>query len=200
MTADSPTAVATRPSATPVLDPAPDERPAPRRRRRSSRALAAGLIVLAALVGALTWSTWARERARTDTTEAVAAQPAVRQALADAERRIEERRAAHARAEAELDALVQDLGLRSSERDELWGSATEAHRELDELTFLADVRAGTVLEQGAHLADLRACLRAAEQALALTSTGSAGLGRRILDDSTGACERAEAYLEGRDAP
>jgi hypothetical protein len=197
MTVDSPTAIAARPPDLTHRPPTAGDRGGRPRHRRLSTAQWGALGLLAALAVTLAWSGWAHRRARAETTEAVAEGAAVSRALADAERRLEDRRAALAAAEAELDDLARDLDRRSAERDELWQTSVDGHRQLEELRFLADVRAGTLLEQGAHLADLRTCLRAAEQALALSSTGSVEQGRRILDESTGACGRAEAYLERR---
>lgn len=108
--------------------------------------------------------------------------------------RVRERSAAITALGGQLDSLGRDLATRTGEVAETARAVADARRRLDELTFTGDVQAGTLLERGALLADLQACLRAADQALNLSATGAETAARDATAAADDACGRAEAAV------
>ncbi|MFN8041647.1 MAG: hypothetical protein U0Q07_20695 [Acidimicrobiales bacterium] len=184
--------------APPTTDaPAPAHRPDPggdgAPRRRWPRRVVAAAVVLA-LLGGLVASRRAADGARDDLAAARAAlgPSADERVRTDAATAAD--RADLARIRGQLDALAQDLATRSDERAAAAAAVVAARRRLDDLHFTADVQGGKLLEQGAYLADMQACLQAADQALNLSSTGRDDQARDITAEADAACARAEAYL------
>ena len=164
----------------------------PRRRRRLVRWAAAALAL--ALLGGLVASRRAADGARADLATAEAQLGPTADQRARVEAAIAADEADLSRIRAQLDALAQDLATRSDERAAAAAAVTAARHRLDDLHFAADVQGGKLLEQGAYLADMQACLRAADQALNLSSTGRDDQARDITAEADAACARAESYL------
>ncbi len=171
-------------------DLAPGDAPAP---RRWPRRLAAALVVLALLVG-LVASRRGAATARDDRDAALAQLTPTADQRDGIDAATAADRADLARIRGQLDALAQDLATRSDERAAAAAAVAAARRRLDDLHFTADVQGGKLLEQGAYLADMQACLQAADQALNLASTGRDDQAHDITAEADAACARAEAYL------